>query len=151
MGISGLEAQIRDAEHAIAEAARHDFIDGRRVFAAGSSYGSLTAAGLAARNSNVKSVISLDGIIADWNEGELLQRTPYWDYQLFRTPILHINSGVSYSSNYVWMDQMVYADQYRIEMKELRHEDYHFHGMADLFGVNLNGQDLKDNSADLRI
>ncbi len=145
MGISGLEAQIRDAEFAISVVAEYDFIDAKSLIAAGSSYGSLSAAGLAARNDNVRGVISLDGIIADANEGELLQRTPYFDYQLFTTPILHMHSDFGFSSNYIWMDQMKYADQYRIKMDGLRHSDYHFYGMADLFGVNLNDSELKNS------
>lgn len=145
MGISGLEAQIRDAEFAVSVVNDFDFIDSKSTIAAGSSYGSLTAIGLASRNDNVKGVISLDGIIADQNEGELLQQTPYMDYQLFTTPILHMNSGFNFSSNYIWMDQMKYADQYRMKFSDLRHSDYHFQGMADLFGVTWEGTELKNS------
>lgn len=146
MGLSGLETQIRDAQFAVSEAAKTDNIDGTSVIAAGSSYGSLSAAGLASRDKRVRGVISLDGIIADVNEGELLTQTPYFDYQRFTTPILHVNSGFNWSSNYTIMDRLIYADQYRIEMEKLRHSDYHFEGMADLFGCNFRGGNLMDNS-----
>ena len=145
IGISGLETQIRDAEFALATVSDYNFIDIESVVSAGSSYGSLTAVGLASRNTRVKGVISLDGIIADWNEGELLKHNPYMDFQLFNTPILHMHSGFGFSSNYIWMDQMVYADQFRIKMTGLRHADYHFHGMTDLLGFSFNGNELKNN------
>lgn len=149
MGLSGLESQIRDAEFAISEMARFDFVDTRAVVTAGNSYGALTATGVATRNRNVKGVVSLDGIIADQNEGELLLRTPFWDYQQFTTPILHTNSAFRYSSNYIWMDRMKYADQYRVTFTNLRHEDYHFQGMADLFGMSFSGaNEMTDHSTD---
>ena len=78
-----METQIRDAEFALATVSDYNFIDIESVVSAGSSYGSLTAVGLASRNTRVKGVISLDGIIADWNEGELLKHNPYMDFQLF--------------------------------------------------------------------
>ena len=151
IGLAGLETQIRDAEFAISVVSQLNFIDHKKVLSAGSSYGSLSATGLASRNKNVKGVISLDGIIADWNEGELLQRTPYWDYQQFNTPILHTHSAARYSSNYIWMDQMKYADQYRIQFTQLRHEDYHFQGMTDLFGLSLSNGELSDHSTSFEL
>ncbi len=146
MGLSGLETQIRDAQFAVSVVSQMESIDEGLVVAAGSSYGSLTAAGFATRDKRVKGVISLDGIIADVNEGELLTKTPYFDYQRFTTPILHVHSGFHWSSNYTLMDRLSFADQYRIEMKSLRHSDYHFEGMADLFGCNFRGGELMDNS-----
>lgn len=146
MGLSGLETQIRDAQFAVSIVSKNSNIDQESVIAIGSSYGSLTAAGYATRDPRVKGVISLDGIIADVNEGELLTKTPYFDYQRFNTPILHVNSGFIWSSNYRIMDRLIYADQYRIVMDNMRHSDYHFEGMADLFGVNFRGRKLVDNS-----
>ncbi|MEP5611939.1 MAG: hypothetical protein ABJP45_06800 [Cyclobacteriaceae bacterium] len=147
MGLSGLETQIRDAQFAVSIVTKNKNIDGEFVIAAGSSYGSLAATGFATRDKRVKGVISLDGIIADVNEGELITQTPYFDYQRFTTPILHVNSGFSWSSNYTLMDRLIYADQYRIDMRTLRHSDYHFEGMADLYGCNFRGGELVDNSA----
>ncbi|MEQ9423541.1 MAG: hypothetical protein RJQ09_03920 [Cyclobacteriaceae bacterium] len=146
IGLSGLETQVRDMEFAISQVAEFEFIDTKSIVTAGSSYGSLTATALATRNRNVKGVISLDGIIADLNEGELLTKTPYFDYQLFDTPILHLHSGFSWSSNYILMDRMKNSNQYRIKMNGLRHSDYHFQGMTDLFGFTLVERETKNSS-----
>lgn len=81
------EAQARDLEFLIAEAAKLPYTDASNLALMDYSFGGLATAMVAMRNRNVKAVVSLDGR-SRYDYASILA-SPSVDLNRFRTPFLH--------------------------------------------------------------
>lgn len=143
-GVSCIMTELRDAEFALGHMANISEVNTGKVVVIGHSLGALPAAALGAKHSAVKGVVSLDGVIADPVEGELLYEIPYYNHHRFTTPLLHLMSTTSFSNDLSILQQMQFSDRYVVKLVDLPHADFAGQGLYDHLGTPISRKARKE-------
>ena len=146
VGLSGLETIIRDMEFVFTHAAQLPHVDERKLGLIGMSFGSAAVVGFHTRHPSVGAMISLDGGIGERGVSNLLTRTPYYDANRIKAPLLHLYTPNNPHLDMTRIESFSQSTRYFVTIPRMRHGDFVAYAMLERVAPQMFG----DAPADAR-
>ena len=143
----GMESQIRDYEYAQTQVAGKFNLETNKIAVIGFSFGAQSALGLALRNPQVSTIISLDGGIGSRFGSKLIADNPFYELDKINKPILHIYNP---EDSYTYLTNIkgyAYSDRTLIGLKNIDHWNFTSFGILNNHIPNLFGENKYSKTA----
>ena len=117
-GLAGMETHIADMRAALQEVARRSYADPSRLALMGVGITANTAVAYATRNPDVDAIVSLEGGLPSPFENGLMQRSPYFDPAILRSPMLIIQAPFEGRDDSL-LRPFRFADRWHVELPKM--------------------------------
>lgn len=151
-----MDAQARDIEFLVPEAAAMPYADPDRMATVGFSFGGLSQILAQIRNQRIRAIVSLDGSVK--YQYETLKKSPYFQTKKVDVPFIHMAQkdipdrvlredqlDPSLNHRFEFFDSLQYSKAYNLKFHSLTHPYF------STLGVLFQARDRRQDKSDLEI